>query len=123
MVVPQGYRENLTTGSTQETRTHIKRITDRYTHSISAEQKTITGHIIRRPKSQETTTWSAAQLRRLVAGLSPRRPGIDFRPAQVDKAALGQTLVRVLRFIPVSLITPLLHTHSFIYHHIYLHIS
>jgi len=49
-------------------------------------------------------------LRRLVAGLSPRRPG--FAPGSVhvgfvvDKVALGQVFLRVLRFSPVSIIPP-----------------
>jgi hypothetical protein len=52
-------------------------------------------------------------LRRLVAGLSPRRPGFD--PASVhvgfvvDKVALRQDFPRVLRFSPVNLIPLVLH--------------
>jgi hypothetical protein len=51
-------------------------------------------------------------LRSLVAGLSPRRPG--FAPGSihvgfvVDKMALGQVFLRVLRFSPVNIIPPLL---------------
>jgi hypothetical protein len=52
-------------------------------------------------------------LRRLVAGLSPRRPGFDPSPVHVgfmvDKVALGQVSPRVLRFSPVNLIPPVLH--------------
>ena len=47
-------------------------------------------------------------LRRLVAGLLPRRPGFDPGTAHVrfvvDKVALG-----VIRFSPVSFIPPVLH--------------
>jgi hypothetical protein len=48
-------------------------------------------------------------LRSLVTGLSPRRPG--FTPGSihvgfvVDKVALGQVFLRVLRFFPVTLQT------------------
>jgi hypothetical protein len=52
-------------------------------------------------------------LRRLVAGLSPRRPGFDAGSVNVgfvvDKVALGQVFPRVLRFIPVNFIPPVLH--------------
>jgi hypothetical protein len=52
-------------------------------------------------------------LRWLVTGLSPQRPG--FNPGSVhvefvvDKVALGQVFLRVLRFSPVSFIPPVLH--------------
>jgi hypothetical protein len=49
----------------------------------------------------------------LVAGLSPRRPVFDPGSVHVgivvDKVALGQVFLRVLRFSPVSFITPVLH--------------
>jgi hypothetical protein len=54
-------------------------------------------------------------LQRLVAGLSPRRPG--FAPGSihvgfvVDKVALGQVFLRILRFSPSNIIPPLLHIH------------
>jgi hypothetical protein len=54
-------------------------------------------------------------LKRLVAGLSPRRTG--FAPGSVDvgilvdKVALGQCFIRVLRVFSVNIILPLLHTH------------
>jgi hypothetical protein len=52
-------------------------------------------------------------LRLLVAGLSLRRPGFDHRSVHVwivvDKVALGQVLLRVLRFSPVNFIPPGLH--------------
>jgi hypothetical protein len=48
-------------------------------------------------------------LRRLAAGLPPRRPGFDPGPVHVgfvvDKVALGQGFPRVLRFSPVNFIT------------------
>jgi hypothetical protein len=52
-------------------------------------------------------------LRRLVAGLPPRRP--VFNPGSVhvgfvvDKVALAQVFPRVLRFSPVNFIPPELH--------------
>jgi hypothetical protein len=52
-------------------------------------------------------------LRRLVAGLSPRRPGFNPGPVHVgfmvDKVALGQVFLRVLRLSPVNLFPPVLH--------------
>jgi hypothetical protein len=52
-------------------------------------------------------------LRRLVAGLSPRRSGFDPGSVHVefvvDKVALGQVFPRVLRFSPVNFIPPVLH--------------
>jgi hypothetical protein len=52
-------------------------------------------------------------LRRLAAGLSPRRPGFDPRSVHVgfvvDKVVLGQVFLRVLRFSPVSFIPPVLY--------------
>jgi hypothetical protein len=54
-----------------------------------------------------------SSLRRLVAGLSPRRPGFDPRSVHVgfvvDQVALGQDFPRVLRFSPVSFFPPVLH--------------
>jgi hypothetical protein len=50
-------------------------------------------------------------LKRLVAGLSPRTPGLIHMGFVVDKVALGQVFLRVLRFSPVSIIPPLLHIH------------
>jgi hypothetical protein len=45
-------------------------------------------------------------LRRLAAGLPPRRPGFDLGSVHVgfvvDKVALGQVFLRVLRFSPVN---------------------
>jgi hypothetical protein len=52
-------------------------------------------------------------LRRLAAGLPPRRPGFDPELVHVefvvDEVALGQVFLRVLRFSPVSFIPPVLH--------------
>ena len=48
-----------------------------------------------------------------MAGLVPWRPGFDHRPVRVgfvvNKVALGQVSVKVLRFSPVSVILPMLH--------------
>jgi hypothetical protein len=52
-------------------------------------------------------------LRRLVAGLSPRRPGFDPGSVHVgfvvDKVALEQAFPRVLRFSPLNFIPPVFH--------------
>jgi hypothetical protein len=48
----------------------------------------------------QTVPW----LRRLVAGLSVRRPGSVHVEFVVDKVALGQVFLRVLRFSPVNII-------------------
>jgi hypothetical protein len=54
--------------------------------------------------------------KRLVAGFSPRRPGFALRADHVefvvDRVALGQVFLRVLRCSPVNIIPPLLHIHS-----------
>jgi hypothetical protein len=51
----------------------------------------------------------------LVAGLSPRKPGFDPRSVHVrfvmDKVALGQVFLPVLRFPPVSVIPSVFHIH------------
>jgi len=55
------------------------------------------------------------RFRRLVATLSPRRPGVNLRSVRVghvvENAALGQVLLRVHRLSPVSIIPAMLHTH------------
>jgi hypothetical protein len=52
---------------------------------------------------------------RLVAGPSPRSPGLDPRTVNVryvvDKVAFGRVFLRVLRFLPVTVISPVLHSH------------
>jgi hypothetical protein len=48
-------------------------------------------------------------LRRLVASLSPRRPGFVNVGFVVEKVALGQVFPRVIRFSPVNFIPPVLH--------------
>jgi hypothetical protein len=54
-------------------------------------------------------------LRRLVAGLSLRRPEFDPSSAHVkfvvDKVALRQVFLRVLRLFPVSVIPSMFRTH------------
>jgi hypothetical protein len=53
-------------------------------------------------------------LKRLVAGLSLRRPGLIHVGFVVDKVALGQVSLRVLRFfLPISFY----HCSIFTYHH------
>jgi hypothetical protein len=56
-----------------------------------------------------------AWLWRLALGLSQQRPVFHFRPVHVrfvvDKLALGQALLPVLQFSPVSIIPPMRHTH------------
>jgi hypothetical protein len=48
-------------------------------------------------------------LRRLVASLSPRRPGFDRGSVHVGFVALEQVIPPVLRFSPVNFIPPVLH--------------
>jgi hypothetical protein len=59
-----------------------------------------------------TSRVAAPWLRRLVAGISPRKSAFDPRPVHVEFAvdivALGQGLPRVLRLSPVT-ITPPMH--------------
>jgi hypothetical protein len=51
----------------------------------------------------------------LVAGLSPRRPGVNSVSVRVGfvvhKVAMGRCFLRVVRFFLVSIILPVLHTH------------
>jgi hypothetical protein len=65
-------------------------------------------------------TNAVPRLRPSVAGLSPRRPVFDPRSVHVrfvvHEVALGQISLPVLQFSPVSIIPPMLHTHSFTYH-------
>ena len=60
-------------------------------------------------------------LRSSVASLAPPRTGFETRSAHVrfvlDKVALGQVFLPVLRFTPVSIIPSLLHSH------LHLHVS
>jgi hypothetical protein len=55
---------------------------------------------------------AAPWLRRLAAGLPPRRPGFDPGSVHVgfavDKVALGQVFPRVLRFSPLNFLPPVL---------------
>jgi hypothetical protein len=59
--------------------------------------------------SQASVAWH----RRLVAGLSRRRPAFDLASVHmgflVDKVTLGQVFPRVIWFTPVSFIPPVLH--------------
>jgi len=55
----------------------------------------------------KTYPWVVPWVRRLVAGLSPRRPGFASGSIHVgfvvDSVAQGQFFLRVLRFSPVNL--------------------
>jgi hypothetical protein len=59
--------------------------------------------------------WDVPWLRRLVAGLSSPRPGFYSRPDLarflVNKVALGEVFLRVLRISPVSITPPMLLSH------------
>jgi hypothetical protein len=59
-------------------------------------------------------------LMQLFARVSPQNPGFDFSSVHVrlvmDKVALWEFSLQVLQFSPVSIIPPMLHTHSYIYH-------
>jgi hypothetical protein len=66
-------------------------------------------------EERKASVMAVPWLRRLVAGLSPRRLGFDPGSVHVeflmDKVALGQVPPppRVLRFSPVTFIPPVLH--------------
>jgi hypothetical protein len=64
-------------------------------------------------KEVDSRTLAVPWLRRLAAGLPPRRPGFDPGSVHVgfvvDKLALGQVFPRVLRFSPVNFTPPVLH--------------
>jgi hypothetical protein len=66
-----------------------------------------------KPATNGYIYWAFPWLRRLVAGLSSRRPGFDPGSVHVgfvlDKVALEQVFTRVLRFSPVNFIPPVLH--------------
>jgi hypothetical protein len=59
-----------------------------------------------------------ACVRRVVAGLSLRRPGDSPRPSRVgfvlDKVALERVFGRILRYFSASFILPALRVHSFV---------
>jgi hypothetical protein len=61
----------------------------------------------------KTAVGAVPWLRRLLAGLSPRRhrfnPGIFHLGFVVGKEALGQVSPRILRFSPANFIPPVLH--------------
>ena len=66
-------------------------------------------------------------LNRSVDGLSPLRPVFHPRPIHVDlwwtKYHYNRFSFPVLQFSPVSIIPPMLHTHSFTYHPHYMFLS
>jgi hypothetical protein len=75
-------------------------------------------------EDSEWTPQRAAQwLRRLVAGLSQQMPRFNSEPVHVtfgvDKVAIGQGFLQVLRSSPVSIIAPTVHTHP-CYHRRYI---
>jgi hypothetical protein len=61
------------------------------------------GHIRLRNIISQAAPW----LRRLVAGLSPLTPGSVNLGFVVDKLALEQAFLRIIRFSPVNIIPPL----------------
>ena len=85
--------------------------TESATHVITFRQ-TENG---RQPEKCNTNTRDLAVpwLRRSVAGLPPRRPGLDPGSVHVgfvvEKVALGQGFPRVFLFSPVNFIPPVLH--------------
>ena len=68
----------------------------------------------------EQTKLAIPWFRRLVAGLLPRRSGINLRQdhagSLVEKVIPRQIFLSLRHFFPVSINAPELHTHSFIYH-------
>jgi hypothetical protein len=62
-----------------------------------------------------------AMAKAVISGLSPRAAEFDTRIVNVvfvvDRVALGQVFLPVLRFFPVTIISPFLHTH------LYLHVA
>jgi hypothetical protein len=69
-------------------------------------------------KVQQVVLLAVPYLRLIVAGYSRRRPGFASRAVPVEfvveKVALGQVFLRVLRFSSVNIIPPLLY--ALIYH-------
>jgi hypothetical protein len=61
--------------------------------------------VTQNPKNPEYTCWQQAVpwIRLLIAGLSPKRPGLIHVGFLVDRVALGQVFLRVLRFSPVNI--------------------
>jgi hypothetical protein len=77
-------------------------------------------------ENSNTAGWAVPWLRRLAAGLPPRRPGFDPGSVHVgfvvDKVTLGQVSPRVLRFSPVNFIPPVLHYYEKVKNnHLHLH--
>jgi len=79
-----------------------------------------TGHVHIIVKGNNDPEQVLPWLRSLVTGHSPRRPGFDNRTVHVtfvvDEVPRRKNFLPVLQFSPVSIIPPLFHTHSFIYH-------
>jgi hypothetical protein len=90
----------------------LKKHTTGYAETLICVHQITWRHVTGR-RNLDIVQFGLAMARRLVAGLSPRRPG--FSPGSVhvgfvvDKVAPGQGFLRVLRFSPVSFIPPVLH--------------
>ena len=87
----------------------------RHSRAHRVARATLT-HIATDSRSTDTTYCrqvAVPWLRRLVAGLPPRRPGFDPGSVHVefvvDIVALGQAFPQILRFSPVNFIPPALH--------------
>jgi hypothetical protein len=112
--VPEGYK--LHTRRCENLKSHIQR--DR--SAVRLEPSTFRIQVRCKPKPRGTRPMTGLRshwlirfvpwLRSLVARLSSRRPG--FAPGSIhvefvmDKVALGLVFLRVLRFSPVSIISP-----------------
>jgi hypothetical protein len=63
--------------------------------------------------------WNNISIGALLPGLSPKRPGLNPRlilvKFVVDKLALGQDFLYILRIFAVTIIPPMFHTHFIIY--------
>jgi hypothetical protein len=70
-------------------------------------------------KREEALPW----IRQPVTGPSLRRSKANSRPMHVefvaDQVTLAQAFLRVIGLFPISIILPMIHFHSFIYHQRY----
>jgi hypothetical protein len=85
----------------------------RLDHQVISKRRALS-HAAHYPtRDLNCTARAVPWLRRLAAGLPPRRPGFDPGSVHVgfvvDKVARGQVFLRVLRFSPVNFIPPVLH--------------
>ena len=83
--------------------------------------------IVHTVSDEKYELWSAPSdaavhwLWHLVAGFSPRKPGLDPRPVPMrfvlERVSLKLGYLRARRFSPESMVPPMSHTHiSFVYH-------